>query len=355
MKKKDIFLSVIIPVYNCEKYISKCVESLIAQDGDDYEIILIDDGSTDCSSEICKKFEKEYSNIIFLEQKNSGVSSARNRGIENANGRYITFVDSDDYVDYNYFKEIRKIALTKNIEIINFGFISEVQNENGDILSYDNINYLEKYYTSYDQIKNDLIQLWDTHMLYNIWNKIYLKKIIDDNKIRFSKKNFGEDMEFNILFLEKINKFYNSDKCFYHYIKERKGSLTQSFNINLFEIRKDEYHYFNDYFKNNKIKFDDFIEFSSRRFIERVVGCIENICSCSNIKLYNKIKKIKLIINDKDTIIALKYARPHSIKMIIILFPMKIKLTCFVYIMCKFIGTVRKVSPGLFNKLKNKR
>lgn len=355
MTSKNIFISVIIPVYNCENYIENCVESILTQKGKDYEVILINDGSTDNSSNICKSIQKKCNNVFLYEQKNKGVSSARNLGIKKAKGKYITFIDSDDYIDSNYFEEVHRIIKNDNPELINFGFVSEIQNEKGKILSQDNINFKEKKYSSYNQIKEDLVELWDKHMLYNIWNKIYLKNIISENKIEFPKKNFGEDMEFNILYLEKINSFYNSEKCFYHYIKERKGSLTQKYNNDLFEIRKNEFYYFNNYFEKNKIKHDDYIEFSSRRFIERVVGCIENICSCNELTTFYKISQIKKIINDDVTRDTLKKTKPHSKKMKIILLPLRIKNTLMTYIMCKLIGIVRNLSPSIFNKLKNKR
>lgn len=97
-------ISVIIPVYNCEKYLNKCVDSVLNQTYTNYEIILIDDGSTDRSSEICDKYEKVSKKVKVLHQKNSGVSQARNNGVDIAEGKYICFLDSDDYIEKEYFK-----------------------------------------------------------------------------------------------------------------------------------------------------------------------------------------------------------------------------------------------------------
>ena len=191
-------------------------------------------------------------------------------------------------------------------------------------------------------------------MLYNIWNKIYLNDIIQKHNIRFSK-NFGEDMRFNIEYLSHSNIFYNSDKCFYHYINERNGSITANYNENLLKIRIEEYYYFNNYFKDNGYQLEEYIEFSSRRFIERAVGYMENVCSSNDLSRKCKLKIIKDTMNNDVVRETLKYAKPKSKKMRIILIPIKYQRVLNTYILVRFIGFVRKKRPSLFNKLKNKR
>lgn len=355
MKKETVALSIIIPIYNCEKYLKKCVKSVLQQEPNKCEIILINDGSTDNSLKICNQLEKEYSNIRVYSQTNSGVSAARNLGLTHANGKYVTFMDSDDYIGSGYFAEFQKLINAETYDLINFGFFSEVEDKRGNIISQDKINFSKKKYNSINELRKDLVKLWDAHMLYNVWNKIYLKSIIDKNYIRFPKKNFGEDMEFNALYLSKINRLYNSEKCYYHYIKERQGSLTQKYNKNLFEIRKREYYFFNNYFEKNNIRYQDYIEFSSRRFIERVVGCIENTCSSKEINLLIKMKITKKIVSDPLTRDTVKIARPKSKKMKILLIPIKMRCSFASFIMGNIIGMIRHNSPSLFNKLKNRR
>ena len=102
--------SVIIPVYNVEKYLGKCIDSILAQTFRDYELILIDDGSLDKSGEICEQYAMKDSRIVVVHQKNGGVSAARNTGIDKAQGRYITFIDSDDSVENNYLSSMYTIS-----------------------------------------------------------------------------------------------------------------------------------------------------------------------------------------------------------------------------------------------------
>ncbi|CUO14393.1 Hyaluronan synthase [Turicibacter sanguinis] len=354
MKKENVKYSFIVPIYNCEKYITKCVNSLVNQTYKNFEILLVDDGSNDNSYNICLELKNRYKEvkIQLYKKENSGVSSTRNYGIDKSKGQYICFIDSDDYLDFNFLENIEKILEKKNYDLINFGFYSETF-INGKI-SYDKIIANEKEYLSKEELKDDLVYLWDKHMLYNIWNKVYKKEIIENNKLKFANQNFGEDMLFNINYLDYTNLFYNSSEAFYHYIKERENSITKKFNENLFEIRRKEYHYFNKYFELNGIAREKYIEFSSRRFIERVAGYIENVCS-SNIKSLEKISIIKEVININEVRDSIKKSKLKSKKMKILILPIKYKFTLVCFIQYKLISIIRKLSPSLFNKMKNKR
>lgn len=349
--KRELF-SIVIPVYNCEKYLNKCIDSVLNQTFENFEVLLIDDGSTDRSRKICDEYLKKDKRIKVIHQKNSGVSSARNVGIDMAKGKYLSFLDSDDYVDEYWLETSIKYLNNYDIELLNYGFISEVSNDEKNDMT--EVYTVEKYYSSKEMIKEDLVYLWDKHMLYNIWNKIYLTEIIRKNDLKFPNYNFAEDMYFNMEYLKHVNKFCNSSACFYHYIKERKESLTQKFNEKLFEIRVKEFYEFNEYFENNGFLREEYIEFSSRRFIERVLGCVENVCAC-NMKRQNKKGKIKMMINNKTVRYTLKKAKPHSIKVRVMLVPLRLKnvtLTCF---MGEIISFIRKSNPSLFNSLKNRR
>lgn len=351
----EIEYSIIIPIYNCEQYLEKCILSVINQHYKNFELILINDGSTDCSDTICKKYRDIDSRVKYISKKNSGVSDTRNKGLDIAKGKMILFLDSDDYVENDYLSSINDILKKyPNLELINFGFFSDVNSQDNKTLSSDIINTNFLLMKSKSEINKNLIQLWDKHMLYNIWNKVYFKRIIDENKLKFPNYNFGEDMEFNKKYLENVNVFLNSDKCFYHYVKERNGSITSSYKKDLFDIRVKEYLQFNDYFKSLGFKEYEYQEFSSRRFIERVLGCVENICG-SCIKSSEKKKQLKRIINNKYVRKSLKTAKPNSKKIKLMLFPIKIKSVFLLSFMGNTISFIRKRFPGLFNRMKNKR
>ena len=351
MKEDYVAFSIIIPVYNCEKYLEKTIQSVINQSFKNFELILVDDGSTDKSGLICDKF-KNFKNIIVKHIKNNGVSNARNIGIKISKGKYICFFDSDDYIDLNYLEFANNIFMKYDIDLLNTAFYSEV--EVNDKKFIDVIAFEEKLYKTKKAINKDLVKLWDKHMLYNVWNKVYVSKIIKNNKIKFPDFNFGEDMHFNMEYLKFVNSFYNSKLPFYHYIKERGESITAKYNETLFKVRIAEFYKFNEYFKSNNIKEKDYLEFSSRRFIERVVGCIENICG-SQISKKEKMLKIKEITENELVKRTILISKPKSKKMKILIKIIKTKNVLLIFYAFNLLSKIRKKMPALFNKLKNRR
>lgn len=346
-------ISVIVPVYNCEKYIKRLIDSILSETYNNFELIVLDDGSTDRSLEILKTYNDKR--MILIEKENTGVSSTRNMGLKLATGDLICFIDSDDYISENYFKTIISY-FTKypDMELLNFGFYSEVEDECLNTLSSDKIEYKEIYYKKRHELYNDFINLWDNTMLYNIWNKVYLARIIKDNDIVFPDLNWGEDVEFNKTYLNYVHHMYNSNKAIYHYIREREGAATKTYKKDLFKIRKQEFISFNEYFESLSISKEEYYEFSSRRFIERVLGCIENIYA-SNMNFRERYKEIKDIINDEFVRIALKSVKPKSKKIKIMLIPIKLKCTILTMMMGRLFHSIKVRFPSIFNKLKNRR
>lgn len=202
-------ISVIIPIYNCEKYLERLINSILNQSYTSFELILINDGSKDNSGEIIKTYQDKR--IKILDKENTGVSDSRNKGLEIATGELICFLDSDDYVSPNYFETIISyFEKYPKIELLNFGFYSETENDKLERINYDLISYKEKYYENKEEIKKDFVELWDNTMLYNIWNKVFLNRIIKENSIEFSSHNWGEDVIFNRIYLRCIKNLYLS-------------------------------------------------------------------------------------------------------------------------------------------------
>lgn len=212
-------ISVIVPVYNSEKYLKRCLDSIIASQIREVknEIILINDGSTDTSLEICYEYKNNHSNIIVLTQDNKGPSAARNNGLKIARGEYITFVDSDDYVDEKYFHTINK-HLNSNLDIIVFGH-NKIKADTSSIYLYGS-RILNK-----NQIFEQIVSSSLTNIFWFPHNKVYNKKVVRnlffDESIRI-----GEDTIFNIEAFYNANKIRIIDYALYNYV-ETEGSLTQ--------------------------------------------------------------------------------------------------------------------------------
>lgn len=230
-------ISVIIPVYNTARYLSTCLNSVIGQSFNDLEIILIDDGSTDGSEKICDEYAKKDKRIRVIHKKNEGVSIARNTGLDNATGKWISFVDSDDFLEKNTYQNI---------------FI-ELEQNNPDlfIFNYYNNSKKNKLYSKEGIIEDKkIIQNVKEKIIYSsfdgetprvfsfVTNKIFKTEIIKKNKIRFlmeNKKAIFEDGLFCIDVLEKCSKIQISNLYLYHYIIH-KNSAMNTFNKDMIDI-----------------------------------------------------------------------------------------------------------------------
>lgn len=203
-------ISVIVPVYNAEKYLEKCLDSLVNQTLKDIEIIVVNDGSTDGSEKILSKYKNK---IKIIHQKNSGVASARNNGMSVARGEYIAFVDSDDWVDKDMFLKLYQKAKANDMDVVecNFKYVFNNYEKNGVIDLKNDIN-------NYDNIKKYFVNMFPV-----IWNKIYKKDILKN--ITFKDGVWAEDVEFLYRILPNIKTIgIISDKLYYYYQREMSES-----------------------------------------------------------------------------------------------------------------------------------
>ncbi|SEP67450.1 Glycosyl transferase family 2 [Virgibacillus subterraneus] len=254
-------ISIIVPIYNVEQYLHKCMGSILAQTFKNIEVILVNDGSTDKSSAICDLYENMDNRIEVIHKKNGGVSSARNKGIEAAKGEFIAFVDPDDVIEPTMYEELWKSAKQLDADIvvcpiktinqvINRISISSIWNKSGCVLN--------KQIIENEIIPSILVN--KTYSLVSSVNKLYKKTIFDFYGIRFDeKKHHSEDARLNFTLLMIIDTLVFVDKPLYiYYIRER-GSLTQVFRPNLFEYIKDNRTFLvklcEKYNMNEKIKF----------------------------------------------------------------------------------------------------
>ena len=219
----NVLLSVIVPIYNMEKYLDKCIKSIINQTYTNLEIILIDDGSKDSSYSICEKYKEKDDRIKVYRKENGGLSDAKNFGISKANGEFLTFVDADDWIDVNMYEVMLKQMKEKNAEISICG--RYIEYENGASKKWKNNTYLEM------NKKEALIYLnsfYDFDMA--SWDKIYKTELF--NNIRFPVGKKCEDAYTTYLLFEKCDKIIYISNCFYHYF-QRSGSISRNKELNM--------------------------------------------------------------------------------------------------------------------------
>lgn len=216
MKTKDL-VSIIVPVYNVEKYLKKCIDSIKNQTYDNLEILLVDDGSTDNSGKICDLYSKKDRRIKVIHKENGGLSDARNCGINIISGEYLTFIDSDDFIDNDYIKTLLTIAKKNNADIVISGLFNYYENENN--INNNLTNYTESVVSKQKIYEKMFLQ---RGVDVNATAKLYKSYIFD--KIRFPKGKLYEDIQIIDKTIEAANVIVETNYKGYYYL-QRKGSI----------------------------------------------------------------------------------------------------------------------------------
>lgn len=225
-------ISIVIPVYNAEKSLSACIESIQKQTYDQLEILLIDDGSTDSSNAICKEYADKDHRIRVINKSNGGVSSARNLGIKEATGKYIQFVDSDDYIEAECCQTLVEAMEVHKVDMVICGCV-EHRGEKLNAISYEN-----KVFHAMRDMEEDFGKLYRMNLLNIPWNKLFLREKI--KKLFDEEKSLGEDLLFNLFYMKEIESVSVIQETPYHYMIAE-SSLSRIFRKNYMELSLDLY------------------------------------------------------------------------------------------------------------------
>lgn len=212
-------VSIIVPVYNVEKYLRKCIDSLINQTLNDIEIICINDGSTDKSLKILKEYKNKDSRIILLNQENSGQSVARNRGIEIAKGEYLGFVDPDDWIDLDYYEKLYNAAISTNVDIATAGIIRITGIKQKKFLQFNEETITENINLKFERC--------DVPEKSYIWNKIYKTQKIKEINLKFEEGRIFEDCIFTPQALFFLGKMVTVPNTYYYYLRRGNSTVKQ--------------------------------------------------------------------------------------------------------------------------------
>lgn len=230
--------SIIIPVYNAEHSLARCINSLVDQGRTDIEILLINDGSSDNSHNICQAFIAQYPQIKYLRKENGGVSSARNAGLALAEGKYVLFVDSDDYVLPHYFQSIDSMLSRFNCDFIQFSYCEINSESKKQFLRGPCIT------NSFDCYVSSICQTICQKTINSPWNKIYQRSLISANKLEFrSDLPIGEDRLFNIQYALCAKRYCEVDEIILHVDTSNQDSLSRKKRDDLWELLQRAYQY----------------------------------------------------------------------------------------------------------------
>lgn len=224
-------ISIIVPIYNVEKYLNKCIESILNQTFYKFELILVDDGSSDKCGDICDEYAKKDNRIKVIHKKNGGLSSARNAGLDIAKGQYIGFIDSDDYINRNMFEILYEniVKYEADISICNFEYIYEDGSMSKNKELYSDEIYILNNIESLDKLYNE-----DGVVFTVAWNKLYSRKLFHETRYDLGKIHEDEFIIHKLLYKSKYV-VYTNYKLYYYL--QRKESITQNkFNIKRLDI-----------------------------------------------------------------------------------------------------------------------
>lgn len=320
-----IKISVIVPIYNKEKYIKKLLESLLNQSLKKIEIILIDDGSNDKSEEICKKFEKQDVRIKYVKIENQGVSIARNQGLDIAKGEYCIFIDADDFINKRMLLEMYELSQKNDASCIVCGMI-EICNKQEKQVKF-NIPINEDSYKISELIKMNSI------LFHSVGNKLFKREILISKKIKFKEKSHNfEDLNFVLKYFIFSDKNYILNKDYYYYYRNLESITFSTIeNISLKNSLKkskivlDTFLDMKLFLEKNKtvLNIDEFFRYKMKEF--QVVNF--GFKSLQNI--YIKNKRIKTLNLLKYSLIYKKIVKKKYNKKIAT--SLKIRLVCFIF------------------------
>jgi glycosyltransferase involved in cell wall biosynthesis len=271
MKQKPL-ISIIVPVYNVENYIKKCVDSIKNQSYSNLEIILVDDGSTDTSGEICDELAINDNRIIVIHKKNGGQSDARNSGLKIMKGEYIGFVDSDDYIDSNMYEHMLRYMLDNQLDVVMCGTSSVFGEKEVASKKFDSYILTDK-----EDIIEDVFAKSYEGSTTIVCNKLFKRKIF--SKLYFKLNTTFEDDEIALSWINRVSRYGRISNSFYKYV-QRDGSTThrKKYKSSIFDV-------ISIYEKNRSIIYRDYIKASEsvnyrywwahRCALDMLLGCVD--------------------------------------------------------------------------------
>lgn len=295
-------ISVIMPIYNGAQYMKKSIDVILKQTLREFELILVNDGSTDDSKEICSEYAEQDRRIRVINKENGGAWSARNKGINVAEGKYIMFLDCDDWYEDTLLEEMYKSIENNKADLVICGQIDVIVNEKNNVIKYNKVLPERHYYKSNDEILDNYIYMKEKYVADVLWNKIYKSEIIKEFKLKFENFKRGEDAIFNANYYEKINKCIILDKALYYYRIEISNPMWLKYSKNYYNVLSDENEAIINKLKQWGRYDKDAISYQSLHFIEEMIGYFNWVnYSGNNFKFKEKYLKVSEMLN-KDKV-----------------------------------------------------
>ncbi len=351
---EQVAISIIIPVYNVVAWLPRAVDSLTAQTFSDFEILLVDDGSTDGSAELADKLALLDSRIRVIHQNNAGAAAARNTAIEVARGEFLYFMDGDDWCEPDMLARMHAVAHENELDLLVTGFFIDTY-YSAEKFYREVRNAPDRIFTSQEEFREHAHELFDAQLLYAPWNKLYRRSYLNEKNIRFPE-TFWDDLPFNLDVVRDIERVGTLDGHFYHFLRARAESENTRYRADMYEKREEEHRWLQELYAAWGIDAPAIQEFLARRYAERLVGCVENITN-KNCTLTAREKRAEIarMISTPQAKDALAKAVPGSFMMKVLYVPYRAQNATLTLWESRFISFVKQHSTNLFALLKANR
>ncbi len=350
----EIKISIIMPVYGVEDYVGRAIESMQAQTLTEWEFFCVDDGSPDRSGEICDSYAEKDSRITVIHKENGGAPSARNIAIDRAKGKYMYFLDSDDWAEPDMLEDMYNIAERDGAQLTVAGYYI-------DTYYSDTEKYVQEQscpdavYKNSGEFRKNAHRLFDKNLLYTPWNKLYLSSYILEKKLYFPE-TFWDDFPFNLSVVRDIERVTVTSEKYYHFIRKRAESETAKYRADMYEKREEEHGWLLELYDYWHTESPEIREFLARRYIERLIGCIENVTNRNcTLKAAEKKVEIRKMISSDRAREAVRTAKPNSGYMKLMLLPVRWNSAGLTMLEGSVISAVKSRNTKIFARLKAER
>lgn len=300
-------VSVVMPVYNVEKFVDKAINSVLKQTYENFELILVNDKSTDKSLEILKKYEKVDSRIKVVDKPvNEGLGYARNSGMEVATGDYIYFIDSDDYIESTLLEECVNSVEKNQSDVVIFGY-SEDQEKDGITTSVEEFKPGDLIAEG-QEFKEEFCSLYEKTIIHSTCNKFYKLDLLRNHNLKFLKVSMCEDIFFNLQFFKIVGRVTIINNVFYHYMKRNIETLIVKYNSRRFEFMCDIHRQVLELVKEYGVYTNKNVAVLSKVYFRTIIFCIiQAFNKSANLSKSKKIEIVKDIVNNDLVQEALKF------------------------------------------------
>ena len=349
-------VTVIMPAYNVEAYVARAIESMQRQTMDDFELLVVNDGSTDRTGDIIQQHTRHDLRIVDYHTENGGAPAARNLALDHARGKYVYFMDADDWAEPELLQSLVSPAEENTLDLVVEGFYIETYyGKDGAHTTEIKMRPAAIYPTQHD-FRVAAASLFDQNLLYPPWNKLFLRERIERLGIRF-RDTFWDDFPFVLDYIRDVERVGVVDRAYYHFIRQREESETSRWRPDMYQKREEEHGWMLDLYHHWKLDGDPTsMEVVHRRYVERLVGCIENVCNPScDMSRSQKIQTIEQMITSERAQIAVAIAQPNSRMMQTMLLPIKMQNATMAYNEGRIISFVKSHNTKMFATLKARR